>query len=163
MKQSSFVSALVLLPLLGALAGDRVANTSITLPANPPTSVIEVENAFAGLSFSSPLCLRSPAGESRRLFVCEKTGDLELIPDVTAVTPTKTVFLDLDQIINNRGESFLTSSEQGLLSVAFHPDYANNGEFFVVYNVRSAGVNYQRLSRWNDPDTTDTVADPNSE
>jgi glucose/arabinose dehydrogenase len=162
-KQSSFVSALVLLPLLGALAGDRVANTSITLPANPPTSVIEVENAFAGLSFSSPLCLRSPAGEARRLFVCEKTGDLELIPDVTAVTPTKTVFLDLDQIINNRGESFLTSSEQGLLSVAFHPDYANNGDFFVVYNVRSAGVNYQRLSRWNDPDTTDTVADPNSE
>lgn len=163
MKQSSFVSTLVLLPLLGALAGDRVANTSINLPANPPTSVIEVENAFAGLSFSSPLCLRSPAGESRRLFVCEKTGDLELIPDVTAVTPTKAVFLDLDQIINNRGESFLTSSEQGLLSVAFHPDYANNGDFFVVYNVRSAGVNYQRLSRWNDPDTTDTVADPNSE
>jgi glucose/arabinose dehydrogenase len=162
-KQSPLVSALVLLPLLGALAGDRVANTSITLPANPPTSVIEVENAFAGLSFSSPLCLRSPAGEARRLFVCEKTGDLELIPDVTAVTPTKTVFLDLDQIINNRGESFLTSSEQGLLSVAFHPDYANNGDFFVVYNVRSAGVNYQRLSRWNDPDTTDTVADPNSE
>jgi glucose/arabinose dehydrogenase len=162
-KKFSLLTALSLVTSINGFAGPRVANTSITLPSNPPTSVIEVENAFSGLSFSSPLCLRSPTGETRRLFVCEKTGDLELVPDVTAASPVKTTFLDLDQIIAARGETFLTSSEQGLLSVAFHPDYASNGDFFVVYNVRSGGANYQRLSRWNDPDITDTVADPNSE
>lgn len=140
-----------------------MANTTITLPPSPPVSVIEVENAFPGLSFSSPLCLRSPIGETRRLFVCEKSGDLELIPDVTSANPAKTVFLDLDQILSSRGESLLTNSEQGLLSVAFHPDYNSNGLFFTVYNVRSNGTNYQRLSRWSDPDRTDTIADPASE
>ena len=148
---------------LAASAGPRVANTTITLPNKPPASVIEVENAFPGLSFSQPVCLRCPVGETRRLFVCEKGGDLELVPDVTSPSPSKTIFLDLDQILSSRGESLLTSSEQGLLSVAFHPDYASNGFFFTVYNVRSGGVNYQRLSRWFDPDITDTIADPGSE
>ena len=157
--------SMVLLGGLSSLlvAGSRVANTTINLPGSPPSSVIEIENAFTGLTFSSPLCLRSPAGDTRRLFVCEKTGDLELIPDVTAPNPVKRLFLNLDQIVNGRGETFLTSSEQGLLGVAFHPDYANNGEFFVVYNVRSGGTSYQRLSRWHDPNINDTVADPNSE
>ncbi|MGC6564097.1 MAG: PQQ-dependent sugar dehydrogenase [Akkermansiaceae bacterium] len=144
-------------------AGPRVANTTITLPDTPPATVIEVVNAFPGVSFSSPVCLRSPNGETRRLFVCEKGGDLELVPDVTAPTPTKTTFLDLDVILSSRGESLLTSSEQGLLAVAFHPDYDTNGFFFTVYNVRSGGVNYQRLSRWHDPNINDTIADPNSE
>lgn len=146
------------------MAGPRVANTTITMPGGPPASVIGLELAFPGVTFSSPLCLRSPDGDTRRLFVCEKTGDLELIPDVTATNPSKTLFLNLDSIVNSRStETFLTSSEQGLLGVAFHPDYANNGEFFVVYNVSVGGLSHQRLSRWHDPDVNDTVADPSSE
>lgn len=163
MRNIRTASIFLLSTPFAASAGPRVANTTITLPDAPPASVIEVQNAFPGLTFSSPLCLRSPLEETRRLFICEKGGDLELVPDVTAATPTKTVFLNLAQILSNRGEALLTSSEQGLLSVAFHPDYANNGLFFLVYSVRSGGVNYQRLSRWHDPDLTDTVADPNSE
>lgn len=146
-----------------AWAGSRVANTTIDLPGQPPSTAVEVVNAFPGLSFASPLCLRSPRGDDRRLFVCEKGGDLELIPDVTAASPVKTLFLDLDQIVASRGETLLTGSEQGLLSVAFHPNYDENGLFFTVYNVRSGGINYQRLSRWHDPDQSDTVADPDSE
>jgi len=146
-----------------ASAGPRVANTTINMPGTAPASVIEMEPAFSNLFFSSPVCLRSPDGDTQRLFICEKGGDLELIPDVTASSPSKTIFLNLDLILSNRGESILTSSEQGLLSVAFHPDYANNGFFFTVYNARSGGQNYQRLSRWHDPDISDTVADPNSE
>lgn len=152
-----------LLSTFVAGAGPRVANETITMPAAPPVSSLELENAFAGLSFSSPLCLRSPDGDSRRLFVCEKSGDLELIPDVTAASPVKTVFLDLDGVLLSRGEALRTNSEMGLLSVAFHPDYANNGYFFTAYNVTLSGVAYQRLSRWHDPNIADTVADPASE
>ena len=141
------VLAGLLTTLLTAHAGPRVANTTINMPSTAPASVIELEIAFTGLSFSSPLCLRSPAGDTQRLFVCEKNGDLELVPDVTAATPTKTIFLDLDQILSSRGESLLTGSEQGLLAMDFHPDYATNGYFFTVYNVQSGGTSYQRLSR----------------
>ena len=107
--------------------------------------------------------MRSPAGDTRRLFICEKGGDLELIPDVTASIPTKTIFLNLDAVLSARGESLRTNSEMGLLSVAFHPEYASNGYFFTVYNVTLGGLAYQRLSRWHDPDISDTVADVNSE
>jgi glucose/arabinose dehydrogenase len=155
--------SIFLLSTLVSGAGPRVANETITMPASPPVSTLELENAFAGLSFSSPLCLRSPEGDSRRLFVCEKTGDLALIPDVTAANPVKTVFLDLDAILSSRGEALRTNSEMGLLSVAFHPDYTTNGSFFAVYNVTLSGVAYQRLSRWHDPNIADTVADPLSE
>lgn len=159
----SKVISLLLLSTLVAAAGPRVANQTINMPAAPPVSTLELETAFTGLSFSSPLCLRSPAGDTRRLFVCEKGGDLELIPDVTASSPSKTVFLNLDGILSSRGEALRTESEMGLLSVAFHPDYATNGYFFTVYNVTLGGLGYQRLSRWHDPNLGDTVADPNSE
>lgn len=150
--------------ILLATAGPRVANETIALPDQAPVSTLELENAFAGLTFSSPICLASPAGETRRLFVCEKGGDLELIPDVTVPNPTKSIFLDLDAILASRtGETIRTNSEMGLLSVAFHPDYANNGYFFTVYNVAIGSSVYQRLSRWHDPILTDTVADPDSE
>jgi|TARA_B110000879_G_scaffold106093_1_gene142835 hypothetical protein len=151
------ISTAMLATSLVVNAGPRVANTSITLPDTPPVSVIEVENAFPGLSFSQPLSLRSPRGDSQRLFICEKTSDLELIPKVTAASPTKSLFLNLDQIVNARnGEESHTNSESGLLSVAFHPYYATNGHFFTVYNVRTGGTDYQRLSRWYYPDISDT-------
>jgi glucose/arabinose dehydrogenase len=107
--------------------------------------------------------MRSPAHETQRLFVCEKGGDLELIPDVTAATLAKTVFLDVDQVLSSRGESIRSNSEMGLLGLAFHPDYVTNGFFFTVYNVSAGGQSLQRISRWHDPNITDTVADPNSE
>ena len=78
------VPPLLLLSTLIAAAGPRIANQTITMPDAPPVSSIELENAFTGLTFSAPLCLRSPAGDTARLFVCEKGGDLELIPDVTS-------------------------------------------------------------------------------
>ena len=157
------VISLFLVSCLTAAANPRVANTTIVMPASPPVSTIELENAFPGLTFSSPVCMRSPAHETQRLFVCEKGGDLELIPDVTAATLAKTVFLDVDQVLSSRGESIRSNSEMGLLGLAFHPDYVTNGFFFTVYNVSAGGQSLQRISRWHDPNITDTVADPNSE
>jgi glucose/arabinose dehydrogenase len=157
------IPPILLLFTLISASGQRVANQTITMPDAPPVSTIELENAFTGLTFSAPLCLRSPAGDTKRLFVCEKGGGLELIPDVTSPSPAKTIFLEIDAILSGRGEAIRTNSEMGLLSVAFHPDYATNGYFFTVYNVTAGGQPYQRLSRWHDPNISDTVADPNSE
>ena len=51
-----------------------------------------------------------------------------------------------------------TSGEQGLLSIAFHPDYESNGFFFVNYTDTSGGTVIARYSVSGDPD----VADPHS-
>ncbi|OYV02089.1 MAG: hypothetical protein CFE26_22400, partial [Verrucomicrobiales bacterium VVV1] len=89
------------------------------------------------------------------------------IPDVTAVAPTQNVFLNLQTAITGRTPAETIegggNAEHGLLGLAFHPNYASNGYFYVAYTVRiNAGSYYQRISRFQvsaDP----IVANPTSE
>ena len=109
---------------LVACGGNGAANEP-TPPddPDPPGEPILIEVAD-GLDF--PVHLTSPPDDPR-LFVVEKLGAIRVIED-GQVLPTP--FLDL------RGE-VSGGSEQGLLSVAFHPDYASNGRFFVDYTNRA--------------------------
>ncbi len=132
------------------------------MPPEPPAQAITLVDAFPGLSFSQPIDVASPPGETNRLFILEKGGDLELIPDLSA--PSRTLFLNLDSVVNARsGEAFQTSSEQGLLGVAFHPNFAANRRFFVVYSVTVNGTRYQRLSEFKASSGNPNVADTTSE
>jgi glucose/arabinose dehydrogenase len=76
------------------------------------------------------------AGDSR-LFITLQKG-LVVIHDGTSVLPTP--FLDLRTTVSSGGE-------RGLLSVAFHPDYAQNGRFFVYYTNRSGDITIARYNR----------------
>ena len=69
---------------------------------------------------------RTPGGDSR-LFIVEQTGNIKV---VSLSSPTEApIFLDLqDRITFN--------NEMGLLGLVFHPDYANNGYFYVNYTHR---------------------------
>ena len=73
-----------------------------------------------------PVHLTAPPGDPR-LFVVEKGGTIRVIRADGTVLPAP--FLDLSGEVSN-------GSEQGLLSLAFHPDYAANGRFFVDYTDR---------------------------
>ncbi|HSN47221.1 MAG TPA: PQQ-dependent sugar dehydrogenase, partial [Flavobacterium sp.] len=72
--------------------------------------------------FSSPLEITN-AGD-RRLFVVEKGGKIKILN--SNGTTNATTFLDISSIIT-------TNSERGLLGLAFHPNYASNGLFFINY------------------------------
>jgi hypothetical protein len=108
--------ALALPFVVGSCAGCD-GNGNATEPpdddGNPPADV-GLELVVDGLDF--PVWLTSPAGDPR-LFVVEKGGRVVVVED-DALRPEP--FLDL------RGQ-VSTGSEQGLLSLAFHPDYAANG------------------------------------
>ncbi len=118
----------------------RIPNTAINVPSTPPSTVLSLTTAFGSLTFSQPVCLVSPPGNTKQLFVCEKTGALKVIPDVTASVPTSSTVLTPANV-NSGGE-------QGLLGLAFHPSYATNGFFYVFYSVNQAGSVYQRVSRF---------------
>ena len=141
------------IPTLGSAAPTRVTNTSLNLPADLPSGTYSTTNAFSGLSFSDPVAITTPPGETNRLFIVEKPGRIAVIPDLT--NPTREVFLDIVSRVRS------TSSEEGLLGLAFHPNYNNvdaigYGEFFVYFQTTISNQRYWRLSRFtvnpNDPD-----------
>ena len=113
-----------------------------------PGTALDLEPFAAGLS--SPVYLTAPPGDVNRVFVVERGGDIEILDRDTGA-PTGT-FLDITPQIACCGE-------QGLLSMAFHPDYASNGRFFVNYT--ASGDGRTRVEEYlvsADPD----VADPAS-
>jgi glucose/arabinose dehydrogenase len=113
-----------------------------------------VEAAFP-LKFEQPIGIVSPPGETNRLFVLEKPGRIMVISDLAH--PTAQVFLDLRKTVGD------DEVEQGVLALAFHPDYARNRQFYVWYTSDRGGIREDRLSRFlvspNDPNR----ADPSSE
>jgi len=84
-----------------------------------------IEVAFPQLTFNQPLGILSAADGSNRLFLVEQAGIIKVFRN-SADTASLTVFLD----IRNR---VLFSGEQGLLGMAFHPNFASNGYFYVDY------------------------------
>lgn len=113
---------LTLATLLTKALGDpyaRPSTPSLRLPQNPASAL---EAALGSLRFTSPVVLATPSGETNRLFVVEQPGRIIVITNLA--NPTRTVFLDLTA-------STVSGGEQGLLGLAFHPRYAENGRFFV--------------------------------
>ena len=107
---------------------------------------INIEPFATGLS--SPVNLKH-AGDDE-LYVVERAGVIKIINSDGTVNSAP--FLDINsRVINNGGE-------QGLLALAFHPDYTNNGYFYVNYIDNSGDTVISRFSR-----NTTTTANPNSE
>ncbi len=103
-------------------------------------------------SVSSPMQVANAGDGSGRLFVVEQAGTIHLYKNGALLA---TPFLDIHTLVTCCGE-------QGLLSMAFHPDYATNGYFYVYYINKLATPGDITIARYSvsagDPD----VADPNS-
>jgi glucose/arabinose dehydrogenase len=122
-------------------------------PQAAPTPLSLSLIPFVTSGLTEPLSLANAGDE--RLFVVEKDGRIKIVaPTGNVVVPP---FLD----INGRVDS--SDSEEGLLGLAFHPNYEDNGFFYVNYTHTPAGGSRRtRISRFSV--TTDTnLADPNSE
>ena len=74
-------------------------------------------------TFSSPVLVANAGDGSGRLFIVEQGGRIRILD---AGTVLATPFLDIHTKVSCCGE-------QGLLGLAFHPQYASNGRFFVYY------------------------------
>ncbi len=98
-----------------------------------PTALsLSLVDAFPALEFSAPIDIQSPTDNSARLFIVEQGGTIRVLSNTTAGAQNK-LFLDLGNKTN-------ASGEQGLLSMAFHPKFANNRRFFVHYSRQSDGA-----------------------
>jgi glucose/arabinose dehydrogenase len=150
------------LPLLGLAAPPSKAPSASTAPpAAPPGKPLPyvTQHALGGLRFEQPLGIVSAPGETDRLFILEKPGRMQVITHLDQDKPERATFLDLTAEVGN------TDVERGLLSVAFHPDFAHNHYFYVWLTATNAdqSESYDRLSRFTVSATNPNVADPKSE
>ncbi|MBN1293034.1 MAG: PQQ-dependent sugar dehydrogenase [Candidatus Latescibacteria bacterium] len=86
----------------------------------------ELEQAFPNLTFDRPVCLEHGEDGSNRLFVVEQSGIIYVFDNNQNVVEAE-IFMDIRDRVNDSG------NEEGLLGLAFHPDYPTNGYFYVDY------------------------------
>ncbi|MGZ8940576.1 MAG: PQQ-dependent sugar dehydrogenase, partial [Limisphaerales bacterium] len=125
----------------------RTTPTGVKMPIVPgvATEYTVEREAFPGLEFRNPVAIVSAPGEANRLYIVEREGRIILIRDLN--NPVREVFLEISARVNSNYTDAATGAE-GLNSVAFHPNHAENGYFYVVYTHRAGGVNFNRLSRF---------------
>jgi uncharacterized repeat protein (TIGR03806 family) len=142
----------------------RTPATSLRLSATPPAAGYSTARVFPGLTFTQPVAIVSQPGDNRRMFVVEKPGRIWVIPDVTAATPTRALFLDLTSRVTTSTDN---NDERGLLALAFHPRYASNGFFYLWYTTTATtsagGGLHDRLARFRVSATNPNAADLDSE
>lgn len=98
--------------------------------------------------FSNSLYAGSPPGDSQRLFVVEQAGVIKIIRLANGEV-VKQPFIDISDLVRGIGD-------QGLLGLAFHPDYGDNRFFYVTYTDfvgTSVAARYRTLAQ--DPDRAD--------
>jgi len=123
-------------------------------PSSPPASPTVVRWPQLALTpfvsgLRSPVQITHAGDGSERIFVVQQTGQIRIIQDGALHAEP---FLDLADRVSCCGE-------RGLLSVAFPPDYAARGHFYVDYTSRSGDTVVSRFGLTADPG----VADPTSE
>lgn len=144
MKSSAPMYTLLLtffLMATGCLGTDN--NPDEEPPGNDSYSIAE---AFPELEFTRPVDLQHPGDDSDRLFVVEQRGVISVFPNDPDVE-SATTFLDIEDQVDDAG------NEEGLLGLAFHPDYENNGYFYVNYTTPDSKTHISRFQvSADDPD-----------
>jgi glucose/arabinose dehydrogenase len=118
-----------------------------TCSATPVTGTPNLTTIRVATGFRLPVDLQAPPGDRARLFVVEQNGRIRIFRNAAIVEPP---FLDISGRIS-------TGGERGLLGLAFHPRYGENGRFYVNYTDRSGDTHIAEFRASGD------TADPASE
>lgn len=98
------------------------AATMPSLCVSQPPPGIELQPVVSGLN--SPVGVRHAGDASGRLFIVEQPGQISIWDGAQLLSPS---FLDISALVDD------SDNEQGLLGLAFHPDFESNGLFYVNY------------------------------
>src|SRR5438874_276904 len=104
--------------------------------------------------FTAPVFVCAPPGDTSRIFVVQQSGQIRII-NLPSRTVNPTPYLDISSKIVYGGE-------QGLLGLAFDPDYATNGRFYINYTAPGGAFNQgvthvAQLTVSADPNIADPV------
>lgn len=155
---------------MGSDATHKVSSQGNPQPVNETPLPFTVAPAFPNIEWADwepvndkgiavplrPVLLTHAGDGTNRIFVGTQHGVIHVFPNKPDVKQTK-VFLDIQKLVNYNDNK----NEEGLLGLAFHPDYKKNGEFFVYYT-RKPGL-LSVISRFKVSKDDPNRADPASE
>ncbi|MCH7481527.1 MAG: PQQ-dependent sugar dehydrogenase [Chloroflexi bacterium] len=144
---ASIATGLALIPL--------ILWTALATAGGQPQAIgpVELERAFPEASFDDPIFLTHAGDGTGRLFVAEQRGVVHVLAS-TEPRADRGVFLDITARVSR------ARREEGLLGLAFDPDFAANGSFYVYYS--ASGPRRSVLSRFSTSPERD-VGDPATE
>ena len=96
-------------------------------------------------TYTLPSYVAAPPGDATRLFVVQQGGVIRLVRNGAALP---TPFLDISALV-------LDGGERGLLSMAFAPDYASSGKFYVYFTEEGGDLRIEEFRRSSDPNRAD--------
>jgi glucose/arabinose dehydrogenase len=153
----------------------HVTVKAMNLPEQlPVASGFKVEDVFAvngngGMGFDQPVGTVYPSGEKDRIFVVSKTGVIFVISDLEGKNggPKRSVFMDINPYLRSKNLELGQEKEWGILGMAFHPKYQENGQFFITYNFldneNGRVLAFDRLARFSVSKADPNKADMTSE
>ena len=106
----------------------------LSLVTNSAAAQTKLKLEQIGGNFSRPLLVTSAPGETSRMFVVDQNGKIFVVKDGVQLS---TPFLDVSALNSSGGE-------RGLLGLAFHPQYASNGYFFINFTDNSGDTQVSR-------------------
>jgi glucose/arabinose dehydrogenase len=119
-------------------------------PESPGVPELVLTELASGLE--RPIYLAQARGDTERLFVVEKPGRVRILRGGAVV---ETPFLTVPNVSERGGE-------MGLLGFAFHPQYADNGRFYVYYSTIADGSHISRIAEYrvssDNPDAADAAS-----
>ncbi|PZX49617.1 PQQ-dependent sugar dehydrogenase [Algoriphagus chordae] len=122
---------------------------------SPSSSVkLTVHEAFPNLSFTRPVDFQHAGDNSNRVFVVEQRGVISVFNN-DAGAAERNEFLAIEGKVDDSG------NEEGLLGLAFHPNYVSNGYFYVNYTAKNPDRTV--ISRFTVSASNSNQADPTSE
>ena len=129
----------------------------VILPGNDNAVTVNLVKITGGMK--SPVLVTNAGDGSNRMFIVEKTGQINIIKNETVLS---TPFLDIKSKLIKLIPFY---DERGLLGLAFHPQYASNGRFFVFYSAKTTTPGMDHLDVLAEYKVTANpdIADPASE
>lgn len=138
----------MLCALLAACNGSDEVGGGGAGPPPATSNSLRLQTVTAVLS--SPVFLTAPTGDVGRLFIVEQGGLIRILNSLDG-TPRATPFLDVAGLI-------VTGGEQGLLGMAFDPNYAGNGRFYIYYTNTAGDIVIARYGVSTNPDIANAGA-----
>ena len=145
MRRWKLLAVLALAACGGGGGSPGTAVTPLPAPTPTPTLTLALRQVVSGLD--NPTFLTAPAGDKRQ-FIVERAGRIRILQDGLVLALP---FLDISARVS-------TAGERGLLSMAFHPQYAANGQYFIYYVDTAGDIVVERHNVSANPNLSDPTS-----